>query len=1510
MKHTILAMLLLIVPMAWGADVNVNGNYDDSYVYGFTNNTINISSVKWFVNNEEVLSHNTYEILSCNFNGNINCSKPFTKSTKVSYTTNGYYDGGFYFNGQDGAILDMGNGSLYHPTTGNMTISFFIKTNESNQGHEIIRFNGAEGSGGYRLQRLTSNLFDFQVDNGTNKEFIYLGNSAFNWQDQQWYHVALTYTNSSNQSNVRLYINGLLVSGGIGSTNMSIAPYYGTARIGGYSTVALNGTLDDLKIEMRYYNDDQIYERFRNEWSVSESNRSYNYLDKSETNDGDSVIYSINDGTSWINSTSLTIKNREILINVDTSQSKTSVLDYGVSSWNSGMLIYNSTYRTLLQNLGVNWLSLAIGKTSNSFPTYVDTTCYNGTNWNMTNCELLLNASVNLGLKSYLGQIAFPTSVYTGANQCPNIKNYTSWMSGYMNRIKRKGYDMSNIRFSGLVEPSLACYWGSDHNYTRMINETAVLLNDSILFGQNMVMGKEYKLSTYNSTTFLKFLNSTPYRNFTEIHNYGNQYAYSLLPNRHRIHFSEFPTAIMLSNATRWNYFDTPAWLKNGIIQAGGDINDETIMTEFGQNTNPHYIDERIETNFIVMSLMYAVKSRNLSVIMLYKAISETANASAFDLIDITTMQPSQKYYTYKTWIEKIPIGSTFYYSSSDDNSTGFIMTNSSIVIINNYEGDVNINLSVNQSLNIMNNDNDSLNYFVSLNKSIISLSNMSTLFFDIFNQQRSDEIIYNVSQGKFRWYGSGTKTAKTNFSSIYISNYPPDTILCPTDNISCISAGTGEYRVNMTKNKLFVAISLSSPTDPRPTSIATTITDYDYEYTSGSRLDISGSGTGLHNYTGLSRDGCYDIYHNQIYQESSCLDNQSFDGMSNWSIVWTPPPNGTVVFVNNQTQEASNGFCFKFHTEGEKYCFNSTLFSRVLSNEYISGFLDQYLYMSGDYLAFNESKLEDKIEGYGYVTSSTETNESTRVNNIAGFSCGANQVVTSFGTDATPSCSADQTGNGTSNPLVPADADRYLYNSSTEIFFNESEINTTIDDRDTNLSSGGNVDGSLIVSGDVNVLGKLEAQNISNVIFVNISSGADLIHKIENAPDGAWIVVPDGNYWISRQINITKSLKITGTGIYGSYIRALPDFGGEAMFSIKDYVTFEDLNIDGQLRVDKIFNITVSANRFRNLGLQNWNYTAVYISGVYYNEFENVITSLSDRDGRYGVILDNAANENHFRGGKWYADVGFLINNSNNVNLEGVAVEHCMGCARSIGVLIDDSNDINLIANRYEGWDYGTYILDNSIGINIIGGHYATIAVEADYAESRDSFNKIYRNDVKIPSVNFTNSAVRSMKNIYAPRFVSSIGNEINTRVGGTAAYLSMRGSGVDYAHSYITMHSYDDYRASGIYFSTNDTAGGNNNDTWFLGSDYGNGNDFIIGYYGDHYDNGGRVAASVSNAVLTIDENTRNIDFHSNSLIDVKDLNATNFNSDGNFTFTKSTWNIDGSIEDNSTHICIGGC
>lgn len=94
--------------------------------------------------------------------------------------------------------------------------------------------------------------------------------------------------------------------------------------------------------------------------------------------------------------------------------------------------------------------------------------------------------------------------------------------------------------------------------------------------------------------------------------------------------------------------------------------------------------------------------------------------------------------------------------------------------------------------------------------------------------------------------------------------------------------------------------------------------------------------------------------------------------------------------------------------------------------------------------ITITESQITD-------LSHTTDTNESTRVHNIVNTTC-SGQVVVGWYENGTAICEADDTGTGgkSTNGF-------YVYNDSANIYFNETQLNDTIDARDTDTDTDTN---------------------------------------------------------------------------------------------------------------------------------------------------------------------------------------------------------------------------------------------------------------------------------------------------------------------------------------------------------------------------------------------------------------------------------------------------------------------
>lgn len=735
MKAPILIIIFFIFPIVLAVPTLYNTTfYEDQMICGY-DNTSTITSYNWSIDGTIYSMGSNPILLYCPFDSDMNCSKNITSThAGIFNSTSGKYGGGFDENGYNG-YFQVGNMTQYTTISGNLTISAWIKIIQDGQSNGTI-ISGVGTTGGYLLS-ISGNKLYLQLKDGANNAFLFLGNPNMQWHNNTWYWIAVTFTNSTTTNNVRAYRDGALLSSGVTSTSITPAPdATRNLDIGGYLGGALNGTIDDLIVENRYYDDRAIYYKYEAA-TQRRSEKNMICLTPAEIQGHHNITF--------INATAnITAYVTTIFVNT-TLQNQTTIFKYGTINWYAPQP-GNSSIRPLIQALNLDYISML---TANEPSQGYDSRCFNGSVFNFSTCDDQMNMSYSITGEVWIDQFGYPTGVWVNSTSCPNITNdkYGQWYGGIIRHMylmstngswqAKYGYalNFSKIKWTHIGEPSLSCYWtindssnqGKQENaYTPLIfqihNQTVRNLTDigtngiNYSLGYDMVLGKYFDYGPYDYTDAENVFNMTPRPAFVAMHTYANQWPLYNINPRDRYwadaHYPIIPE--WLRNYSYYLFYETPLWERSWMNTLNYSNTTEIYAPELNQHTDGTMINQTYNGWFLATALYYYVANGETSGSTIFTG-GMGDSTDGFSIID-SELHPKPEYYVIKNYKYCFPKGTKIFYSTSSDglilsmwgNRSGRICG----IIINEHDAitEVTLNFSNTTALQNLQNNSELLN--------------------------------------------------------------------------------------------------------------------------------------------------------------------------------------------------------------------------------------------------------------------------------------------------------------------------------------------------------------------------------------------------------------------------------------------------------------------------------------------------------------------------------------------------------------------------------------------------------------------------------------------------------------------------------------------------------------------------------------------------------------------------------------------------------------------------------
>ncbi|AJM92200.1 LamG domain-containing protein [Nitrosopumilus piranensis] len=160
--------------------------------------------------------------------------------------------------------IDLSDESDFDFTnTDDFSVAFWVKVDGTETGgNDIMVSKGADLLNvGWYVHTNDNDIVRFEIDDGSSNNHVI---STTTITDDEWYHVTVTYDGSSNQSGMKIYINGSLDATGIGNTIVGFLNN-NVVVIGDDDNGSnrFKGDLDDIRIYDYALTSDQVQDLYR-----------------------------------------------------------------------------------------------------------------------------------------------------------------------------------------------------------------------------------------------------------------------------------------------------------------------------------------------------------------------------------------------------------------------------------------------------------------------------------------------------------------------------------------------------------------------------------------------------------------------------------------------------------------------------------------------------------------------------------------------------------------------------------------------------------------------------------------------------------------------------------------------------------------------------------------------------------------------------------------------------------------------------------------------------------------------------------------------------------------------------------------------------------------------------------------------------------------------------------------------------------------------------------------------
>ena len=388
-------------------------------------------------------------------------------------------------------------------------------------------------------------------------------------------------------------------------------------------------------------------------------------------------------------------------------------------------------------------------------------------------------------------------------------------------------------------------------------------------------------------------------------------------------------------------------------------------------------------------------------------------------------------------------------------------------------------------------------------------------------------------------------------------------------------------------------------------------------------------------------------------------------------------------------------------------------------------------------------------------------------------------------------------------------DLSQYLNFNGTQLDFNETRLNGTIDSK-ISISVNNSFNQSLTDT--------LYNPSYNTSLYVQSNNGSDIQAKINACPSsGCIIVIPSGIYNLSSKVTLKSNLTIIGHGKETTKIYSSADigfYGANLDNVVIKYLTIDGMNLnDGQISLSNATRILIENNKItgspsgttvslgisesssyikilNNLIENHYDYginldptTEGYIHDVIIegNSFLNVQTAIAvQRNSSYVTISNNYIKgmiiaSNGIQIGKAGISSSYGIGNV----VDGNIVIGLNKTSNGAGINAGDFIHNSIISNNYiEGYNYGIYfdthpyyitisnnqVFNNSYGIlqslSGAGCHYCNIV--GNVVDSNDNYGMYFNAESDIRSNIIRNSGLNGIVLDEYTDYSSIIGNTI----------------------------------------------------------------------------------------------------------------------------------------------------
>ncbi len=271
-----------------------------------------------------------------------------------------------------------------------------------------------------------------------------------------------------------------------------------------------------------------------------------------------------------------------------------------------------------------------------------------------------------------------------------------------------------------------------------------------------------------------------------------------------------------------------------------------------------------------------------------------------------------------------------------------------------------------------------------------------------------------------------------------------------------------------------------------------------------------------------------------------------------------------------------------------------------------------------------------------------------------------------------------------------------------------------------------------------------INTSSINTIVYVKQGNSSDLFSKLNSISAGGTIMIPSGIYSILTPLNFSSEVRMIGAGIGNTIIFAGVGFSGDAIIRPENlttdniHVKIEGMSLDCNNRVDYgMWLNTTKVSNIRDVRTDQCEVAGFFLDqDNFYTRLSDITEASSTLNGI--LILDN---EVFIDNARISAPIGINITSGNNILIERASIDG----VGIIGIWLDDVDDVDLIGNRYEGYEGCINITANADNVRIIGGRFSNCG--SDIGTDGNDTLQIKDDDITTNGIITSTNAIVSQK-------------------------------------------------------------------------------------------------------------------------------------------------------------------